>query len=754
MPLDKIRAPYGFVPLSNDVVFPEWSQEASRDWPFEDGLCGHLDIEIEAMSPIFVRGTAKEKDPLFFRAPNGQVGIPGSSLRGMLRNTLEIATFAKFNRFDDRKYGVRDLHNRDVYGDHMAAILPNAQTGKKEPMPLVNAGWLIPNDGPDSDVNPAIIEPCDFAKLEYGILANIAGALKVKPGFDPGRRQSAPSKYSAWVDANGRDAGSALLNVAALRENHGDKRLVSTYGKVTGPGKAKGTIVFTGQPSAYDSKRVDKRSGAGNPKHHDFFFHGPATPQPQMKVSADDFKNFEFIHSDGGEQHRLTGRLKANEEWAFWRKRSGWEGPPNAGRRVPVFFLRKPDGSLRAFGLAMMFRLAYDKSIGDAVGTSQLGFTDAKADFVETLFGRVPDRKNRRDTSEQTLKGRIGVGFGPAVGTPKTLSPVRVVLGTPKASFYPNYVEQNPEVGHGEGPNKRFRTFMDAAVRIRGWKRYRPLQGHKTITPPDPKRGDGSAMNLDKVATEFTPLAPGTRFQARIRLHNAKPEELGALLWALDFGGTPDTFHRLGLGRSLGYGTVRLKLVGSKLEDVNEADVTPTRCLATFRKWIDTKAPGWEQRPQIRELVALARPMPAEDARHMQINHPTFRNEFSEAKKEFLALPRAATDAPRVPLTAAKGPSTAVAATRVDSVQTAAPAPNSVAGSPLWQPLAAGHTLTVRLTEQNKKGKWRFEVTDLGALGAVVQGEPPPDAAVGQTLQVVVIRGAARSNIEAKWVST
>ena len=91
--MDKITAPYNFVPLSRSVYFPPWAPQASQDWPFEDGLCGVLDYEVEALGPLFVRGQQPPgaRTLEFFKTPDGKFAIPGSSLRGLLRNIVRAA---------------------------------------------------------------------------------------------------------------------------------------------------------------------------------------------------------------------------------------------------------------------------------------------------------------------------------------------------------------------------------------------------------------------------------------------------------------------------------------------------------------------------------------------------------------------------------------------------------------------------------------------------------------------------------------
>ena len=50
-----IKAPYNFVPLSNEVYFPDWADQISMDIPFSDGLSGTIELQLTAESPIYVR---------------------------------------------------------------------------------------------------------------------------------------------------------------------------------------------------------------------------------------------------------------------------------------------------------------------------------------------------------------------------------------------------------------------------------------------------------------------------------------------------------------------------------------------------------------------------------------------------------------------------------------------------------------------------------------------------------------------------
>ncbi len=106
-----ITAPYNFVPLNKEVFYPSWSEQVSHDIPFEDGESGEIEITITAKSPIFIRDHENSEE---FCQHNGEYYIPSTSIKGMVRNVLEIMSFGEM-RIDEKKLSqpmtVRDMSN-------------------------------------------------------------------------------------------------------------------------------------------------------------------------------------------------------------------------------------------------------------------------------------------------------------------------------------------------------------------------------------------------------------------------------------------------------------------------------------------------------------------------------------------------------------------------------------------------------------------------------------------------------------------
>lgn len=768
MTMNRITAPYGFVPLSERIVFPSWLQpratregEAPRvpplhDVPFRDGIRGTLELLIHAETPLFTRGASGDPSQPF-QLPDGTYAIPGTAVRGALRNVIEIATFGRFDRVNkSHRYAVRDLNNRHLYGQFMADIVKNPRTGKQEPMPLVSAGFL--RQTRDETGKPSwTIEVCDFGKIEYGRLVEIAQGQGIGR-FQPGVRQSSVRKYEAWqgksLDIRGR------LDVRRP-EAVGARRMASKYG-VAAPdvNGQPGRLVFTGQPNRWDP-HVPKPPRAGNPKHHDFVFF-PTAARRRLPVTAQTFEDFEFAHSDRGQQNRLGKSQTPNEEWGFWQPIL------ESGKEIPVFFLTDDRGEkVEAFGLAMMFRLPYRHNIGQAIQHVHADHVRAGAglDFADGVFGTVQHLDDGQSQGSRpgiwSLKGRVGISHAKAEPGVQPGAPIQVILGAPKASYYPNYVEQDPQSPGSPPPHPpgvrdpQYRTWNDGDCRPRGWKRYRALT--KTWQPRVPSGADGRPVDLARVGTTFRPLPEGTVFRAHVDLHNLRPEEIGALLWAMDFGGDQLARHTLGMARPLGYGRARFSVGGHQLRTNEDRPADLDACRKAFLDYMESQVPGWRNTPQMKELLALARPVAPEEAYYQRLDPGQRVNEFVEAKKMFLALPSAADHGRRggarpgpvaAPAQSSGAPSRSNLQPSGRPQQAGRGPARPTSSGPLKKP---GDRIEIRLIELSRKGKWQCTAPEFPNSKGTIQGDPPGEVAPGEVHTVSVVSLLTPTNMVLSW---
>lgn len=548
-----IRSPYNFVPLSDKVVTPFWANYVSHDIPFKESHSGTLKMKIKAKSPIYVRNgigrNSSKEDKKRFNQFGNQFFIPGSSIRGMLRSVVEIMSFEQIgNKVDDTRYSVRDFQNDTIY--------PKTEISKN-----VECGWLY-NEGGKYFLDQCG-EPGRISHRNLDILCSgekMSEYYKSPSNVSNDKMKSAKAKYDAFPFE--KENHKFIVDY----EDMGRKVL-----KIDQYEGREGTIVLTGQPGVRKEPQEGKASG----KHLEFVFF----PAVKRKEEVDDvvIKNFLFAYYD----HDKTNQ---KDDWK-WRS-----SQLSKGKKIPVFFRKNSDGTIKDMGLTMLFKITYENSV--RVSTRLIQGDTNEYGLAETIFGYTGN--------DSSLKGRVQIGHAFMSMAPKPMEEVQQVLGGPKASYYPNYIEQRPKA---DGTVTTYQTFMDGNAAIRGWKRY-PVRNGPVKHYDVPKRKDGSVNN--DVVSSFIPLPVGTEFTFDIHYHNLRKEELGALISAITFHNTDGLFHSIGSAKPLGYGKISLTIKDGISKDER------VKMLSAFEAFMDyslgNSTPLWFQSEQIKELMAMAKP--------------------------------------------------------------------------------------------------------------------------------------------------
>lgn len=145
-----ITAPYNFVPLNKHVYLPDWADQISHDIPFEDGEDGYIEVTWENVSPLCIRDASTGDDGYSMHVKQSDGSrlyfLPGSSLRGMLRNTLNILAFGKMEQYDNRFFGYRIFDTQKTLG-----------VKYQKEMAKVEFGWLHKDESEDEKY---VLYPC------------------------------------------------------------------------------------------------------------------------------------------------------------------------------------------------------------------------------------------------------------------------------------------------------------------------------------------------------------------------------------------------------------------------------------------------------------------------------------------------------------------------------------------------------------------------------------------------------------------
>ncbi len=595
----KVSAPYNFVPLNKKVFFPPWADWVTHDIPFENGLSGQIELEITAETPIFIRKPYEEGDPegSYYQNQNGEkvskefchikdkngnkrYYIPGSTLRNMLRSVVEIMGFGKLKvkeNFTDRRFGVRDFQNTDVY-----TLLDDTEN--------INIGYLIKKDDKYYIYDKGKPEKIHQEHISYKKkLKNNTVTNNLKDLFDEN------DQYNSFLKKEKRkDKGYNLLpkfKTAAFKY------------KETGYvfNCEKDNYVFTGQPN-FNS--IDKG------KKHEFKIAKlDVVNDKKYIVSKQQYNDFKFIYGD------YEGSNDISTDWKMWKAKL------NKGKGIPVFFRTNENNKIIDFGLSFLYKMAYKNRLEKTIESIQRDYNDPKMDLAETVFGNILD--------DNKLKGRVTVKHAFSDNA-EVEGEYNIVLANPKASYYPFYLTQNLKHNSFKITDK-YITLNNDFAEISGKKRY-PLHNVNIQ--------DNLAKNNQKnVSTWLKPLQKGAIFNTSLIFHNLLPVELGAILSALTFHNNTNCRHNIGQAKPFGLGqiAIKTKLKNIQLNNKESNDLKQQEYMEIFEKEISKKIHNWIQTEQLVELCTMA--SINSKKKYQNYDYLDVR-EFSKIKIEKKALPK------------------------------------------------------------------------------------------------------------------
>lgn len=582
-----IKAPFNFVPLPDTVVLPQWSKQVSQDIPFEDGVSGIIHLTINAETDIFVRnghnlGNVENE----FSHIGNSYFIPGTTLKGCFRNTLEILSFGKIKQFNQHSFAIRDLRN-ETYKE---LILKNSTYG----------GWLylyedkfyIFDCGEIKDENRISVQDIDQAIGQSVFSPFIKGKIQTKD-------KDARKKYKMLAQAL-----SSHCNVDPKQYENGE-RFFEINGKF---------LVFTGQPSQRQQKwNSKKQKMVWSGKWKEFLFN--KSPQDirhdeSIEISSDDIKAFQSIHDS------------STDYTEFWKSKLV------KGKPIPVFF-QKVENNKHCehyyIGLSYMFKYPAKDNVGTAIGNYYERVLKKEQiqepDMADLIFGYQQDGKS--------LRGRVLVGHAFAQENPQVVKEKLTFMLSPRPSYYPLYLkwDENPVT---------WNDCYGGKIEVAGYKRY-PV---RKITYGVKDKQPGYVMG--KMESSMIPLRKGTKFTNKIMFHNLLPVELGALLYAITLSDPKQKngkfYHSIGACKPYGYGKVAITYT-LDISDGKEIDF-----YNAFTDYMQKMCRDqWIGSATIREVQAMASEIPNDRAdmfTYMELNKEVDNekvNEFVEGQKSYNA---------------------------------------------------------------------------------------------------------------------
>lgn len=514
------KTPYNFIPFNEKVI--NIDQVPGIDFKLNtyhpDRFTGHIDLEIETITPLYIRDSltedelvaeeASNENPDFF-SPAGIKRIPGSSLRGLTRSILEIVSFGKFGFFDDKRLNFRSFADRartlrDEYVKNMIKKIRDAYTIKPE------AGYL------KKDRNEYKIVPA-FSK-DGTTFYRVEESLLIGKSFYPEPMSNTITKQGETRIRSNKRYKFFFKKISFKKKppaRHRHSEIWLYYGEITDidlpenskneKGWENGTLICSGWiPSKRKGKHMHWVINEENPMVDSLII-----DETLIKSYRDD------VNRD--EQFDLLKQLERNPEG------------------VPCFYITNEKGEVLSFGHTGMFRLAYEKSISEHIPDYLKN--NEIVDMAEAIFGNEQKFAGRVFFEDAFLvDGQSNILVGES--TPK-------ILSSPKPTTIQHYLTQTKD------DVRELNHYNTKTASIRGNKLYWHKSGEFW-----------KETNQDQIQehrsqyTKINPVKPGVHFMGRIRFENLSKIELGAMLFSIDL---PDgCYHKLGMGKPLGLGSIKI----------------------------------------------------------------------------------------------------------------------------------------------------------------------------------------------------
>ena len=388
---EEAYAPYNFVPFSNKVIRRYESVSALPDYGKIDPKLktGEIEITLETETPIYVSNGSKEKtEEDFFKGADGSYQIPSSSIRGMLRENMQILGFGLIRPEED----IADYH---IYFREMASSNGKGdKSAKKYYRNTVNVG----NGAIPQNVQAGYIRNCGgkyYLKESRYIRISRRhpdlDAIKGEKGIPVARTWNV--LYIPQKDENDNDIGIKTITFSKYRKN----------------GMKEGTLLSTG-------KYVDKPNPLYVFEKEDMQEMGIYIEQKDILAYTEDLEN-------------RKNAAKSYRE--FWKL-------PKPGESKPVFYIKI--GDCLYWGMSLFVRIGYPHIISEGLPEIHKEYNEKEKkelilDYPYSMLGFAREK--------MAYRSRVSIGNFQMIQGTRTRDEYCIIGGEPRPSYYLGYLNGN-----------------------------------------------------------------------------------------------------------------------------------------------------------------------------------------------------------------------------------------------------------------------------------------------------------------------
>ena len=549
-----VGAPYNFVPFYDKVYqYPQGLLNA-----VEDGLItGEITYEVTAQTTIMIgdgdKGSKENPHPEhFFKDAKGQYAIPGSTMRGLIRNNVQVLGLCSYDDdIDDYALMYRKVAGRrndsltkeyeTILGADQIVTDNGIKQSKVSVLLNVHAGYVA-NEGGKYVIYQTVVDSIkkEFENMNYYVLSErkiINDYLKYGDAFSYGFSQENGKsilqhefqKFVHYIDRNNKDHYKGEKN----------NNYEPYYRPVSYEVAYQKDIIAVGNPGRYKQEGYAVSTGYMNEKKAVYIIPQIDKSKESIPISEEDIRAF-----------RIDLKKKENTLNQFGGKKHF--DLPKEGEMRPVFYIQL--GKRLYFGFTPRLRLFYDHMVKEGLKQKQ---KTSSVDYGKALFGYA--------SSEKSYKSKLSFSDAVIQEGFECEAEQKRILAEPKPTSYPDYLKQD---------KSNSVTYNTDHFELRGAKQY---WLHASLVPAE------TNVKNDKTASAMYPLKKGAKFIGKIRFQNLTEDELGLLLWAVRLN--DGSQMNVGKAKAYGYGRISVTITDAKKLNLKDAYRTDgTLCFDPFCK--------------------------------------------------------------------------------------------------------------------------------------------------------------------------
>lgn len=559
-----VGAPYNFVSFSDKVLEYKKNEITNHNAISDELYSGEINYKITARTPIIVDSGKRNQNRnligTFHKDVYGKYSIPGSTMRGLIKNNAQILGLSAMgDDIDNYMLMYRNVAagaDKDLYDEILGAgqetIVTEKDTFKISVLKKVKAGFIEKSNG-KYIIREAFRDTqnvTDNVKKNYYVVSYkmIFENKKDFPFFTSNNTDISKLMYTMECEfCKNRDGDYVVRNRNMINTNEYKPFYEKVYYKLDEKRKK---VIGLYNIDEVDNDKVELEEIEKSQLNKGYIISsGYMYKKKVIYVIPEDTEDTDIFNlSDERYKNDLKAYMidlkkkekKLRDDYEFYNL-------PKNGEKKPIFYIFQEEENRLYFGFTPYLRLFYKNDIKKGL------FDEHKKeiiDYAKAIFGysnKMGSYKSRVSFTDAKVIGCINYD------EMRTYSK-SIVLAEPKPTSYLDYLNQDYD-----NNNKTF-TYNSENFTLRGVKQYWFREKNCLI------ECEGNNQN---VRQWINPLPPETEFIGKVRFRNLSKKELGLLLWSIKLNGKEEM--NIGKGKAYGYGRVNIDILNVKTQKMNVA---------------------------------------------------------------------------------------------------------------------------------------------------------------------------------------